>query len=532
MRAIISVSNKTGIADFARGLQELGIEIFSTGGTKKSLEAAGIKVHSVSELTGFPEILDGRVKTLHPAVHGGILARRDLPQHLAELSQNRIELIDIVAVNLYPFVETVSKADVSLNEALENIDIGGPTMLRSAAKNFPSVLVIVDPKDYDPILRLLRGVYPEQDSSVASLPQNDRERRTRSDKGDIDLKERKRLAQKAFQHVAIYDTAIAQYLSEETFPEEMTIALKKGYSLRYGENPHQQAAFYIEQNVKQRQEGLASLIQLSGPEISFNNLLDLDAALNVLSDFAAPTVTIMKHNNSCGLASHDDLAEAYRRALTGDPVAAFGGVVAANRAIDLSTAEEIDKTHYDAIMAPEYEKEALELLQSKKSLRLFKVPMPDLNKQHLDFRYVKGGFLVQSPDFLTESEFQPRVVSNRTPTEEELFDLLFAWKAAKSIKSNAIVIAKDNTLLGMGAGQPSRVVSVKLALERAGDRAKGSVLASDAFFPFSDGPELAIHGGVTAIIQPGGSVKDSEVIEIANKHNVAMVFTGVRHFRH
>jgi len=284
--------------------------------------------------------------------------------------------------------------------------------------------------------------------------------------------------------------------------------------------------------VKQRQEGLASLIQLSGPEISFNNLLDLDAALNVLSDFAAPTVTIMKHNNSCGLASHDDLAEAYRRALTGDPVAAFGGVVAANRAIDLSTAEEIDKTHYDAIMAPEYEKEALELLQSKKSLRLFKVPMPDLNKQHLDFRYVKGGFLVQSPDFLTESEFQPRVVSNRTPTEEELFDLLFAWKAAKSIKSNAIVIAKDNTLLGMGAGQPSRVVSVKLALERAGDRAKGSVLASDAFFPFSDGPELAIHGGVTAIIQPGGSVKDSEVIEIANKHNVAMVFTGVRHFRH
>ena len=511
MRAIISVSNKSGVADFTRGLQELGIEIFSTGGTKKSLEASGIKAHSVSELTGFPEILDGRVKTLHPAVHGGILANRSLPQHLAELSRNHIEAIDMVVVNLYPFIETVTKEDVSLDEALENIDIGGPTMIRSAAKNFPSVLVVVDPRDYDLILQKLR-------------------------QGDIDLEERKRLAQKAFQHVATYNTAIAQYLSEETFPEEMTISLKKARELRYGENPHQNAAFYTQQDVKQGQDGLLSLSQLNGPEISFNNLLDFDAALNVLSNFAAPAIAVMKHTNSCGLASHDDLAEAYRRALSGDPVAAFGGVVAANQAIDLATAQEIDKTHYDAVIAPEYEKKALELLKSKKSLRIVKVPLHSYSslgsESRLDFRHVRGGFLAQISDFFTKSELLPRVVTERQPTEIELSDLLFAWKAVKGIKSNAIVIAKDKTLLGMGAGQPSRVVSVELALKRASDRAKGSVLASDAFFPFADGPKLAIQGGVTAIIQPGGSVRDEEVIDTCNQHNVAMVFTEVRHFRH
>jgi phosphoribosylaminoimidazolecarboxamide formyltransferase/IMP cyclohydrolase len=510
MRAIISVSDKLGVVDFARGLKELGIDIFSTGGTKKALEAAGIKVHSVSELTGFPEILDGRVKTLHPAVHGGLLARRDLPQHLSELTQNHIELIDMVVVNLYPFVETVSKAGVSLNEALENIDIGGPSMLRSAAKNFPSVLVVVDPSDYDTILQKLG-------------------------EGNIDSEYRKRLAQKAFQHVALYDTAIAQYLNEEALPEEMTIALKKAHSLRYGENPHQQAAFYVEQNVRLRQDGLASLEQLSGPEISFNNLLDLDAALNVLSDFVDPTIAIMKHTNSCGLACHNDLAEAYRRALTGDPVASFGGVVASNRSIDLSTAKEIDKTHYDAVVAPEYQKEALELLGKKQSLRLVKVApyrYPSSSESYFDFRYIRGGFLAQSPDLLIKAELRPRTVSKRQPSDAELSDLLFAWKAVKGIKSNAIVIAKDKTLLGMGAGQPSRVVSVELALKRAGDRIKNSVLASDAFFPFTDGPELAIKGGVTAIIQPGGSVRDKEVIELADKYNVAMVFTDVRHFRH
>lgn len=384
-------------------------------------------------------------------------------------------------------------------------------MIRSAAKNFPSVLVIVDPEDYDLILSQLR-------------------------QGDIALKERKRLAQKAFQHVAIYDTAIAQYLNEESFPEEMTIALKKSHSLRYGENPHQQAALYIEQNVKQAQNGLTSLKHLNGPEISFNNLLDFDAALNMLGNFTAPTVAIMKHTNSCGLASHDSLAEAYRRALTGDPLASFGGVVASNQTIDLATAEEINKTHYDAIIAPKYEKEALELLKRKKSLRLVEVPLPRHSEHgeesHLDFRHVKGCFLAQTLDFFTESELAPRTVTNRQPTQAELSNLLFAWKTVKGIKSNAIVIVKDKTLLGMGAGQPSRVVSVELALKRAGDEAKDSVLASDAFFPFTDGPELAIKNGVTAIIQPGGSVRDKEVIDMANQYNIAMVFTGVRHFRH
>jgi phosphoribosylaminoimidazolecarboxamide formyltransferase/IMP cyclohydrolase len=418
-------------------------------------------------------------------VHGGLLARRDLPQHLSELTQNRIEPIDMVVVNLYPFVETVSKPGVSLNEALENIDIGGPSMLRSAAKNFPSVLVVVDPGDYDTILQNLR-------------------------QGNIDSDYRKRLAQKAFQHVALYDTAIAQYLNEEALPEEMTIALKKAHSLRYGENPHQQAAFYVEQNVRLRQDGLASLEQLGGPEVSFNNLLDLDAALNVLSDFVDPTIAIMKHTNSCGLASHNDLAEAYRRALTGDPVASFGGVVASNRSIDLSTAKEIDKTHYDAVVAPEYQKEAFELLGRKQSLRLVKVApyrYPSSSESYCDFRYIRGGFLAQSQDLLTEAELRPRTVSKRQPSDAELSDLLFAWKAVKGIKSNAIVIAKDKTLLGMGAGQPSRVVSVELALKRAGDRTKN-------------------------IIEPGGSVRDKEVIELADKYNVAIVFTGVRHFRH
>lgn len=510
MRAIISVSNKSGVVEFARGLKELGVAIFSTGGTKKSLQAAAVAVHSISELTGFPEILGGRVKTLHPAVHGGILARRDLPQHLAELDQNRIEPLDMVVVNLYPFVETVSKPGVALDEALENIDIGGPTMIRSAAKNFPSVLVVVDPGDYNAVLQGLS-------------------------RGSINSEYRKRLAQKAFQHVAMYDTAIAQYLNEETFPQEMTIALKKERDLRYGENPHQQAAFYIEQRVRRGRDGLASLEQLGGPEISFNNILDLDAALSLLCDFADPTVAIIKHNNSCGLASHGELAEAYRRALAGDPVAAFGGIVASNRSIDLAAAMEIDRTHYDAIVAPEYEETALELLKHKKNLRLVKVSpygRPASSESHLGFRHIRGGFLAQTSDALTESELLPRTVTRRHPTDTELSDLLFAWKAVKAIKSNAIVVARDQALLGMGAGQPSRVVSVELALRRAGDRAPGSVLASDAFFPFPDGPELAIKQGITAIIEPGGSVRDNDVIDLADKHNVAMVFTGIRHFRH
>ena len=510
MRAIVSVSDKTGLVDFVRKLTDLSIEVFSTGGTKKAIEANGTKVHSLSELTGFPEILDGRVKTLHPAVHGGILARRDLPQHMTELEKNKICTIDMVAVNLYPFVQTVSKGDVPLEEALENIDIGGPTMIRAAAKNFPSVLVIVDPQDYDFIIERLH-------------------------RGEVDLSERKRLAQKAFQHVAMYDTAIAQYLrDDDQFPENMTIAMKKLYDLRYGENPHQKAALYVEQLVTQEPPGMTSARLLSGPELSFNNLLDLEAAWAAACDFDDPTVAIVKHTNPCGLCSHKDLVEAYRRALAGDPVSAFGGIVACNRPIDLALATEIIKTHYDCIIAPSYSTDALDLLKGKKNMRIVSLPtQPHQDKpRSLDIRPISGGFLVQEKDYYTERESKPQTVSKRKPTPTELQDLLFAWKVVKHIKSNAIVLAKDNTLLGMGTGQPNRVTSTELSLKRAGEAAKGSVLASDAMIPFPDTVEVAARGGVTAIIQTGGSVRDQEVIATADRYNMAMVFTGIRHFRH
>ena len=514
MRAIISVSDKAGVTDFAKGLSQLGFEIFSTGGTKKALVAAGVPVKSVSEITGFPEILNGRVKTLHPAIHGGILAKRSLSAHMEELAKNKIETIDLVAVNLYPFVQTVAKEDVTLDEALENIDIGGPTMIRAAAKNFPSVIVVVDPADYPPILERLKG-------------------------GRVDLAERKRLAQKAFQHVAIYDTAISQYLRQdmEGFPEEMTIALNKRYGLRYGENPHQQAAFYAEQVVGARQDtGITWAKQLWGKELSFNNILDADAAWGVVTDFSAPTVAIIKHTNPCGLASHEDIVEAYRRALSGDPVAAFGGIVASNRAIDLATAEEISNTFYEILIAPEYKADALKLLKRKKNLRILVAELPlDYGKAsggYLDFRRVKGGLLVQTSDSLPEDSVSLKTVTRRQPTKTEIEDLLFAWRAVKHVKSNAIVLVKDKTLLGMGAGQPSRIVSAQIAMEKAGEKTKGSVLASDAMFPFPDVVEAAAAGGVTAIIQPGGSIRDEDSIKAADKHNIAMVFTNVRHFRH
>ena len=510
MRAIVSVSDKSGLADFVRKLKDLDIEVFSTGGTKKAIEVEGIKVHSISELTGFPEILDGRVKTLHPAVHGGILARRELPQHMDELAKNRIQTIDMVVVNLYPFVQTVTKANVSIEEALENIDIGGPTMIRAAAKNFPSVLVIVDPEDYDVAIDKLH-------------------------KGKVDLKERKKLAQKAFQHVAMYDTAIAQYLrDEDAFPQDMTIAMKKLYDLRYGENPHQKAALYTEQAIGQKPLGMTSVKLLSGPELSFNNFLDLEAAWSTACDFTDPTIAIVKHNNPCGLCSNKDLIEAYKRALAGDPVSAFGGIVACNRPIDLALATEIDKTHYDCIIAPGYSDEALDLFKRKKNLRLLSLPIqPQPGKtRNIDLRPIGGGFLVQEEDYYTEEEFKPKTVSKREPTKAEMRDLFFAWKAVKHIKSNGIVLAKDNTLLGMGTGQPNRVVSVELSLKRAGDAAKGSVLASDAMIPFPDTVEVAAKGGVTAVIQTGGSVRDKEVIATADQYNMAMVLTGIRHFKH
>jgi len=514
MRAIVSVSDKTGVTEFATGLSKLGFEVFSTGGTKKALTEAGVPVKSVSEITGFPEILDGRVKTLHPAVHGGILARRDLPAHMAQLAENNMETIDLVAVNLYPFVQTVSKEGVELQEALENIDIGGPTMIRASAKNFPGVIVVVDPADYQPLLEKLK-------------------------QGDLPQDERQRLAQKAFQHVAIYDTAISQYLRQdmEGLPDEMTVALKKRYGLRYGENPHQSAAFYSEQVAGARQNtGITWAKQLWGKELSFNNILDADAAWGAATDFAAPTVSVIKHTNPCGLASHEDIAEAYRRAFTGDEVAAFGGIVAANRPVTMAMAEAMRPVFYEIVIAPDYEPEALELLKKKRDLRILVAELPSVYGKaeagYTDFRRVKGGFLVQDSDSLPEGQVNLKTVTRREPTPKEIEDLLFAWQTAKHVKSNAIMLIKDKTVVGMGAGQPSRIISAQIAREKAGDKSRGSVLASDAMFPFPDVVETAAAGGVTAIIQPGGSIRDEDSIKAADAHNIAMVFTGVRHFRH
>ncbi len=507
MRAILSVSDKAGVVDFARGLRDLAVELYSTGGTRKAIADAGVDIHSISELTGFPEILDGRVKTLHPAVHGGILARRDMSEHMAAIEEAGIGTIDVVVVNLYPFVQTVTKSGVTFEEAIENIDIGGPTMIRAAAKNYDSVTVVVDPDDYGWVLQRLK-------------------------EGSLDEASRRRLAQKAYQHTASYDTAIARYLSDELFPDHMTLALEKAYGLRYGENPRQQACFYTIQDVKSKDNGLGDMTLLSGPEISFNNLLDFDSAITTLAGFALPTVAVLKHTNPCGLASRESLREAYTLALSGDPVAAFGGVVASNRPVDLPTAEEINRTHYDAILAPGFSEEALALLSQKKSLRVIKVPFPETEQEGLEFRNVRGGFLVQTWDRIATDELFPTQVSKRQPTAGELDDLLFGWRAVKAIKSNAIALVKDSVLLGMGAGQPSRVESVSIALKKAGDKAAGAVLASDAFFPFADGPELALEAGVTAIIEPGGSVRDDEVIEAVDRHGAAMVFTGARHFKH
>jgi phosphoribosylaminoimidazolecarboxamide formyltransferase/IMP cyclohydrolase len=484
MRAIISVSDKTGVAEFAKGLVKLGYEIFSTGHTKKAISEGGVPVKSVSDITGFPEILDGRVKTLHPMVHGGILARRDLPAHMNELKEKNIEKIDLVAVNLYPFVQTVSKEGVTLEDALENIDIGGPTMIRASAKNFPGVIVVVDPNDYPVILEKLQ-------------------------KGDLPLEERKRLAQKAFQHTAIYDTAIAQYLrkDEEGLPEELTIAMRKRYSLRYGENPHQKAAFYAELVVGARQNtGITWAKQLGGKELSFNN-------------------------------SHEDIAEAYRRAFSGDDVAAYGGIVAANRPVTLAMAEAMRPVFYEIVIAPGYEPAALTLLkEKKKDLRILEAELPPGYGQqecgYIDYRRVKGGFLVQDSDSVPEKQVNMKVVTKRAPTDKEKEDLLFAWRACKHVKSNAIMLVKDKMVTGMGAGQPSRIISAQIAGEKAGEKARGSVLASDAMFPFSDVVEHAARLGVTAIIQPGGSIRDQESIDAADKKNIAMVLTGERHFRH
>ncbi len=508
-RALLSVSDKTGLVDFARGLAHLGVELVSTGGTARALRAAGLTVRAVEEVTGFPEILDGRVKTLHPAIHGGILARRE-PAHLDQLGALSISPIDLVAVNLYPFGQTVARPGVTLAEAVEQIDIGGAALLRAAAKNFAAVTVLCDPADYPQVLAELRH------------------------RGEVSLATRQRLALKAFRHTAGYDAAIADYLAgqfetDEPFPSELLLRLWRVQTLRYGENPHQQAALY----------GLApdgtplggQLLQ--GKPLSYNNILDLDAAWRAVGDFSAPTVVIVKHNNPCGVASAQSLAEAFPLALAGDPVSAFGSVIAVNHLFDEATARALGDLFVEAIAAPGFTPAARDVLAARPNCRLLEIPTVGAGLAPAltwELRGVQAGVLVQEPDALDEKEW--RVVTTREPTAEEREGLEFAWRVVKHVKSNAIVLARGQATVGVGAGQMSRVDAVRLAVTKAGDRAAGSVLASDAFFPFPDGVEEAARAGVTAVAQPGGSVRDEQVVAAAEAAGLAMVFTGRRHFRH
>ena len=513
MKALISVYDKSGIIEFAKTLAESGVELISTGGTYETLSEDGyLSVKQVSEVTGSPEILDGRVKTLHPIIYAGLLARRDLNSHMEELESQNIDPIDIVVVNLYPFSETINKPDVTFEEALENIDIGGPTMLRAAAKNHQSVAVIVDPGDY-----------PWVSEKVAD--------------NSLSKQDLRKLAAKAFHHVAQYDALIANYLSstdaaEDNMPENVNVSLKKFASLRYGENPHQSGALYIPDGITSG--GLAGARQLHGRELSYNNYMDADAAWRIVTDFAENSSVVIKHANPCGLASNDEQVIAYKNAFDGDTVSAFGGIVGFNSTLDRETAEAMSPVFYEVVVAPDYSPEGLEILTKKRNLRILTVDPVTQSTRFVgyDYRVISGGILVQHPDNSIDDPDLWETATDRQPTEQERLDLRFAWKAVKHIKSNAIVFAKEQTLVGMGAGQPNRVVSVHLAQRISDSKAKGSVIASDAFFPFPDNIALAAQAGITAVIQPGGSIRDDEVIAEANKHGMAMLLTGVRHFRH
>ncbi|MGE3595252.1 MAG: bifunctional phosphoribosylaminoimidazolecarboxamide formyltransferase/IMP cyclohydrolase [Dehalococcoidia bacterium] len=517
MRAVLSVWDKQGIETLAEGLQQLEFELFSTGNTMRAIEEAKVPVRSISDLTGFPEILDGRVKTLHPAVHGGLLARRDSPDHMAELERHHLAPIDLVVSNLYPFARTVA-GGVDLTEALENIDIGGPTLIRAAAKNFPAVLVVVSPDDYGHVLELLRA-------------------------GTVPIDERRRLAQRAFQHVAAYDTAIAAYLrgDEQPFPAALTLGFEKLHDLRYGENPHQRGAVYRQTTRSEAApSGIASATLLHGPEMSFVNYVDADGAWQAVWDFDEPTCVIVKHATPCGIASRDDIVKAYELALAGDPVSAYGGIIAFNRPVDAALATALREVRnplsgqrqlYHVLIAPAYTDDGLAVIRGKsKELRILQAAPPHAGGQR--FREISGGMLVHDDDTFVPNEFDFETVSQRPPTPVELADLRFAWKACKHVKSNAIVLANGGQMVGMGAGQTNRLTSVMLAVRQAGESAAGSALASDAYFPFADGVEEALRAGVTAIVQPGGSIRDADVIASVDQAGAAMVFAGVRHFRH
>jgi len=513
-RALISVSNKTGVIEFVKALRSFGIEIISTGGTAKSLRDAGVEVRDVSDVTGFPEMMDGRVKTLHPRVHGALLGQRENATHVSAMNEHGIEPIDLVAVNLYPFEETVSRSGVTEPEAIEQIDIGGPSMLRSAAKNFNDVVVVASPHCYDRVLAELK-----------------------TNNGSTTLALRRELAGDVFQRTAAYDQTIAAYFAAEPaekLPTKTSINLSKVSDLRYGENPHQIAALYRTSSKFSSEgcvDGLANAHLLSGKEMSFNNYVDADAAWQLVCDFADPACAIIKHTNPAGVGLGQSLVESYKKALATDPVSAFGGIVAFNRPVDEEAATEASKIFTEVIIAPDYDPAALETLQKKKNLRVLKMPSVEL-PAGLEYRQISGGVLVQSRDSHKLDKSQLKVVTTRQPTEAEVNALLFAWTVCKHTKSNAIVYAIEGQTVGVGAGQMSRVDSVKIGAMRAQLSIAGSVLASDAFFPFRDGVDEAAKSGITAIIQPGGSVRDEEVIAAANEHGLAMVFTGIRHFRH
>lgn len=513
-RALVSVTDKTGVADLCRELEAMGVEIVSTGGTAKALADAGVKVRPIDDLTGFPEMMDGRVKTLHPKVHGGLLARRDVPEHMAAAEEHGIGMIDMVVVNLYAFEATVAKPGVTLEEAVENIDIGGPSMLRSAAKNFASVAVLTDPAEYGEIL--------------AEMKTND---------GCTLLATRQRLATQVYRRTSAYDNAIYTYLSTRTadapaFPDDARLFLEKVQDLRYGENPHQAAAFY--RFTDAREHTLARAEQLHGKELSYNNILDTDACWTAVREFDEPACVIVKHTNPCGTAIAEDVVAAYDKAHASDPISAYGGVMAFNRPVPLGVAEHINSNgqFVEVMIAPDYDVDALELLTQKKNIRLLRTGGVRPVGGRYESRAVEGGMLIQSGDAVREDPATFKVATKRAPSDAEMAQLLFAWKVAKSVKSNAILLAKDFASVGVGAGQMSRVDSARIAVEKAGDLAKGAVCASDAYMPFPDSLEVCAAAGVTAVIQPGGSIRDEECIAKADELGVAMVFTGHRHFRH
>lgn len=516
MRALISVSDKTGIVNLAQKLVSLGIEIISTGGTARTLSDSGIDVIEISKITGFPECLDGRVKTLHPSIHAGLLAIRDNEEHMKQLGQLNITPIDIVIVNLYPFKQTILKDSVKREEAIENIDIGGPTMLRAAAKNYQDVAVIVDPNDYEKVISEL-----ETDGKVS-----------------IDTKFY--LSAKVFEHTANYDSLIAEYMRKEAnmsmFPQTLSLTYEKVQEMRYGENPHQKAAFYKE--IKNTKGLLTDAVQLHGKELSFNNINDTHGALELLKEFTEPTIVASKHANPCGVGSAENIYDAYIKAYNTDPTSIFGGIVVANRTIDEATAQEMSKIFLEIIVAPDFSNEALEILKKKKNLRLMKLDNIESKQSSdsIDIKKVSGGILVQQIDnILLDGELN--YVTKRKPTDKEIEDLLFTWKIVKYAKSNGIAIGKNKQSIGVGPGQVNRIWACEQAIQHGIDNlgidtVKGAVLASDAFFPFSDCVEAAAKAGITAIIQPGGSIRDQESIDACNKYNISMVFTGIRHFRH